>query len=74
MVKIVPDCYLSLMPTAKMIDRWGLYRDYKLFNVDFRMDHRYYLAHGIFPMGLLDTGEDTAIWTRPTGSTTPSRT
>jgi len=21
------------------------------------MDHRYYLAHGIFPMGLLDTGE-----------------
>ena len=54
-VKIVPDCYLSLMPTAKMIDRWGLYRDYKLFNVDFRMDHRYYLAHGIFPMGLLDT-------------------
>ena len=56
-VKIVPDCYLSMMPTAKMIDRWGLYRDYKLFNVDFRMDHRYYLAHGIFPMGLLDTGE-----------------
>ncbi|HEY3420425.1 MAG TPA: DNA polymerase domain-containing protein [Methanomassiliicoccales archaeon] len=56
-VKIVPDCYLSLMPTAKMIDRWGLYRDYRLFNVDFRMDHRYYLAHGIFPMGLLDTGE-----------------
>ena len=36
------------------MDRWGLYRDYKLFNVDFRMEHRYFMAHDLFPMGLLE--------------------
>jgi DNA polymerase elongation subunit (family B) len=52
-LRIVPSTYDALMPMARSIDRWGLYRDYRLFNVDFRMDHRYFMAHDIFPMGLL---------------------
>lgn len=52
-LRIVPATYDALMPMARSIDRWGLYRDYRLFNVDFRMDHRYFMAHDIFPMGLL---------------------
>jgi len=53
-LKIVPPSYLEMMPMARSIDRWGLYRDYKLFNVDLRMDLRYYMSHGLFPMGLLE--------------------
>jgi len=53
-LRIVPRSYAELQPMARRIDRWGLYRDYRLFNVDFRMDHRYFMAHNIFPMGLLE--------------------
>ncbi|MCE5296398.1 MAG: hypothetical protein LLG16_04755 [Euryarchaeota archaeon] len=53
-LRIVPPSYHELMTMARSIDRWGLYRDYKLFNVDLRMDLRYYMSHGLFPMGLLE--------------------
>ena len=53
-LRVVPSTYDQLTPLARTVDRWGLYRDYKLFNVDFRMEHRYFMAHDIFPMGLLE--------------------
>ncbi|QLH75329.1 MAG: hypothetical protein HPY73_07715 [Methanomassiliicoccales archaeon] len=53
-LRIVPPSYHDLIPMARSIDRWGLYRDYMLFNVDLRMDLRYFMSHGLFPMGLLE--------------------
>ena len=53
-LRVVPSTYDQLTPLARTVDRWGLYRDYKLFNVDFRMEHRYFMAHDLFPMGLLE--------------------
>ncbi len=54
-VRIFPRHFSDLMPLAKSVDRWGRYRDHRLFNVDMRMDMRFLLSHGIFPMGLLET-------------------
>ena len=45
--------YASLQPLAVTIDSWGGYRDHLLYNVDLRMDQRYFLAKGIFAMGLV---------------------
>lgn len=46
--------YASLQSLAVTIDSWGNYRDYALYNVDLRMDQRYFLHKGIFAMGLTE--------------------
>jgi DNA polymerase elongation subunit (family B) len=46
--------YASLQPLAVTIDSWGHYRDHLLYNVDLRMDQRYFLNKGIFSMGLVE--------------------
>jgi len=53
-LKVTVDDYGSLSQIAKMVDAWGHYRDYELYNVDLRYDQRYFLEHDIFPMGLLE--------------------
>ena len=50
-LRVVPSTYDQLHPLARTVDRWGLYRDHKLFNVDLRMDHRYFLAARHLPHG-----------------------
>ncbi|MFP4170536.1 MAG: DNA polymerase domain-containing protein [Methanomassiliicoccales archaeon] len=49
--------YSRLADLARMIDGWGSYRDYRLFNVDLRFDQRYFLEQDVFPMGLVEAGE-----------------
>ncbi|WP_019177491.1 DNA polymerase domain-containing protein [Methanomassiliicoccus luminyensis] len=49
----VPD-YSSIQPLAVTIDMWGGYRDYLLYDVDLRMDQRYFTDRKIFPMGLTE--------------------
>ena len=44
--------YASLQSLATTIDSWGGYREYALYNVDLRMDQRYFLFKGLFAMGL----------------------
>ena len=46
--------YASLQPLAVTIDSWGGYRDHLLYNVDLRMDQRYFLEKDIFAMGLVE--------------------
>ncbi len=46
--------YAAIQPLAVTIDSWGGYRDHLLYNVDLRMDQRYFLAKGIFAMGLVE--------------------
>jgi len=53
-LKVTLDDYGSMSQVARMVDMWGRYRDYQLYNVDLRFEQRYFLEHGIFPMGLLD--------------------
>jgi DNA polymerase elongation subunit (family B) len=53
-LKVTPRGYRNLMPLAKTIDKWGCHRDHTLFNVDTRMDTRYFLHRKVFPMGLMD--------------------
>ncbi|HRR67131.1 MAG TPA: hypothetical protein P5063_05740, partial [Methanomassiliicoccales archaeon] len=53
-LKVTPKGYRNLMPLAKTVDRWGCHRDHTLFNVDMRMDTRYFLYRKVFPMGLMD--------------------
>jgi len=49
--------YADLADMARTVDRWGGYSDHRLFNVDLRLDQRYFLLHHIFPMGLIDLTE-----------------
>ena len=53
-LKVTLEDYGSLSQVARMIDMWGRYRDYELYNVDLRFEQRYFLEKGVFPMGLLD--------------------
>lgn len=46
--------YKSLNQIARMVNGWGNYRDYNLFNVDLRFEQRYFLSHDLFPMGLVE--------------------
>ncbi|KQM11366.1 hypothetical protein AOA80_08615 [Methanomassiliicoccales archaeon RumEn M1] len=64
--------YGSLQSLATTIDSWGNYREHSLYNVDLRMDQRYFLHKGLFAMGWWrSTG--SGAW-RPGGaSTTPCR-
>lgn len=48
--------YSALHDLATTIDAWGDYHDFELYNVDLRMDQRYFLASGLFSMGLMDLG------------------
>lgn len=57
--------YGALVDLARTVDRWGGYRRYQLFNVDLRFDQRYFLHHGIFPMGLLEAGEGYSLLDSP---------
>lgn len=50
--------FRSLISIARMVNRWGEYKDYSLFNVDLRLDQRYMLARRLFPMGLIELGRD----------------
>lgn len=61
----VPD-YSSLQSLAVTIDSWGNYRDFALYNVDLRMDQRYFLHRGLFAMGLteIDTLRCVDSWKR----------
>jgi len=52
-LKIALDDYGSLSQVAKMVDAWGHYRDYELYNVDLRFDQRYFLERRVFPNGLV---------------------
>jgi DNA polymerase elongation subunit (family B) len=47
--------YAALQPLAVTIDSWGAYHHHLLYNVDLRMDQRYFLEKGIFSMGLVET-------------------
>ena len=55
-LRVTPGDYASLGQTARLVDAWGRYREHELYNVDLRLDQRYFLKHGIFPMGLLEVG------------------
>jgi len=46
--------YGSLNQLARLVSRWGDYRDYSLFNVDMRFEQRFFLAYDLFPMGLVE--------------------
>jgi len=50
--------YGSLNQLARMVSRWGDYKDYSLFNVDMRFEQRYFLAYDLFPMGLAEFGKE----------------
>jgi len=53
-LEVLPQRYADLQDLAHSIDSNGRYHDYQLFNVDLRLSQRYFLRHGIFPMGLVD--------------------
>lgn len=46
--------YSAIQPLAVTIDSWGSYRQHLLYDVDLRMDQRYFLKKGIFAMGLVE--------------------
>ncbi len=46
--------YSAVQPLAVTIDSWGNYHGYLLYDVDLRMDQRYFLKKGIFSMGLVE--------------------
>ena len=58
--------YASLQSLAMTIDSWGRYREHALFNVDLRMDQRYFLSKGLFAMGLteIDGLKSVDAWRR----------
>jgi DNA polymerase elongation subunit (family B) len=55
---ITPKSYSDIRSCARIIDRRGGYYDYKLFNVDIRLEQRYLARRGLFPMAMvnLDNG------------------
>jgi DNA polymerase-2 len=46
--------YSAMQPLAVTIDSWGGYCRHLLYDVDLRMDQRYFLKKGIFSMGLVE--------------------
>ncbi|MBI0583648.1 MAG: hypothetical protein ISF22_05405 [Methanomassiliicoccus sp.] len=46
--------YASIQPLAMTIDAWGDHHDHLLYNVDLRMDQRYFLEKGVFSMGMVE--------------------
>jgi len=53
-LEVLPRRYRDLQDLAHSIDSNGRYHDFQLFNVDLRLSQRYFLRHGIFPMGLVE--------------------
>ncbi|MDD1770957.1 MAG: hypothetical protein LUO79_07720 [Methanomassiliicoccales archaeon] len=53
-LKVTVEDYGSFSQVAKLVDSWGRYRDYELYNVDLRFDQRYFIERGVFPNGLVD--------------------
>jgi len=53
-LKVTMEEYGELSQVAKLVDSWGRYRDYELYNVDLRFDQRYFIERGVFPNGLLE--------------------
>ncbi|UCF49767.1 MAG: hypothetical protein JSU91_08460, partial [Thermoplasmatales archaeon] len=47
-LEITPRTLSSLKKLASMIDRWGKYRTYQLYNVDIRLSTRYLQHRGVF--------------------------
>ncbi len=55
-LRVTTGDYSTLGQTARLVDAWGRYREHELYNVDLRLDQRYFLEHDVFPMGLLEIG------------------
>ena len=53
-VRIGVPRYSQIRDLALTLDRWGGHHRYRLFNVDLRLEQRFLLEKGIFPMGLTD--------------------
>ena len=64
-LRVTVDEYRQLNQLVKLVDMWGHYRDYELYNVDLRFDQRYFLEKGIFPMGLLDVDTEYRMLDSP---------
>ncbi|HUV24049.1 MAG TPA: DNA polymerase domain-containing protein [Methanomassiliicoccales archaeon] len=46
--------YSDVQDLARTIDSWGHYGRYRLFNVDLRLEQRFLLEKGLFPLALTD--------------------
>jgi len=53
-LRVPVDRYGDILHLARIVDRWGIHGNYRLFNVDLRLDQRYLLGRGVFPMGLME--------------------
>jgi len=51
-VRVGVPVYSQLCELSTTVDRWGDHYRYQLFNVDIRLDQRFLLEKGVFPMGL----------------------
>ncbi len=51
---VTPRNYSDLKGCARIIDSRGGYHDYKLFNVDVRLEQRYLVEKGLFPMAMVN--------------------
>ena len=47
-LEVIPKTLRSLRTLAAMVDSWGGYHEYQLFNVDLRLPTRYLLSRGVF--------------------------
>jgi DNA polymerase elongation subunit (family B) len=53
-LEVVPRRYRDLRRVAQLVDGYGGYYDVRLFDVDLRFSQRYFLAHDVFPHGLVE--------------------
>ncbi|HYS71106.1 MAG TPA: DNA polymerase domain-containing protein, partial [Thermoplasmata archaeon] len=53
LLEVEPRHYADLRDATRIVDSAGKYYEYELFDVDLRLSQRYFLEHGIFPMGLV---------------------
>ena len=53
LLEVVPRHYRDLRDAARIVASAGKYYEYELFDVDLRFSQRYFLEHGLFPMGLV---------------------
>jgi len=53
-VRVSVPIYSRMRDLATTVDRWGGHQRYRLFNVDLRLEQRFLLERGVFPMGLMD--------------------
>jgi len=53
LLEVVPRHFADLRDAARIVDSAGKYYEYELYDVDLRLTQRYFLQHGIFPMGLV---------------------